>query len=212
MSVLFRSLSIALLCISAHSLWAVSVDSRGVRNKALFGIEFDGGKRDYVAKEAAISSISLQNYITTSYNVLEINIVTDGTALVRIYHSRTIKNSELQEALGKGTSAAIGPKSSILQRPLPPKIQEMADRAAGIQEALTSTTVIKDYPIATHARTVEYRISSRVELVDLYDELRKHWLKEPAYYEDGQIVTEDEATQKKMKPRSLGGTLFKVAD
>ncbi|MGJ8640841.1 MAG: hypothetical protein ACSHYA_15735 [Opitutaceae bacterium] len=211
MSSLLRTLALSLLFTATTSLIAVTVDSRGIRNKALFGIEFPEQTSDYVAQEAAISSISMQGYITTSFNVLEVNIVTNGSALVRIYHSRAIKPGELQEALSNGTSAAVGSStSSIIQRPLPPKIQELADRAAGVEEAITSSTVIKDYPHATHAHTVEYRVSSRVELVDLYNELRKHWLKEPAFFEGGQIVDEENATEKEMKPRSLGGTLFKV--
>ncbi|MGC6606069.1 MAG: hypothetical protein ACON5O_04875 [Lentimonas sp.] len=211
MSPLLKSISLATLALISPSLIAVTIDSRGIRNKALFGIEFNDGTRDYVAKEGSVSSISIQRYITTSFNVVELNIVTDGAALVRIYHSRPIKPGELQEALSDGVSATGLPgASSIIQRPLPPKIQEMADRAAGVQEAVTSSTVIKDYPHATHARTVEYRMSSRVELYELYDELRKHWLKEPAFFEGGQIVSEEEATNKEMKPRSLGGTLFKV--
>ena len=210
MSHLLKTLSFALLSITAPTLMAVTVDSKGINNKAIFGIAFTDGMRDYIAQEKSTSSIALQQYITTSFNVLELNIVTDGTALVRIYHSRAIKPGELQEALGNGSAAATGASSSIVQRPLPPKLQQMADRAAGVQEAVTSSTVIKDYPHATHAHTVEYRVSSRAELYDLYDELRKHWLKEPAYFEDGQIVSEENAIDKEMKPRSLGGTLFTV--
>lgn len=210
MSTLPKIITFALFCITAPSLIAVTVDSKGIKNKAIFGIEFPGVNRDYIAQEQAVSSISMQHYITSSFNVLELNIVTDGAALVRIYHSRAIKPGELQAALSDGASAAIGAPSSIIQRPLPPKIQQLADRASGTEEALTSSTVIKDYPHATHAHTVEYRISSRAELLDLYDEVRKHWLKEPAYYEAGQIVDEEDAVDQEMKPRSLGGTLFKV--
>ena len=32
------------------------------------------------------------------------------------------------------------------------------------------------------------------------------------FFEGGQIVREDESTDKEMKPRSLGGTLFKVEE
>ena len=95
---------------------------------------------------------------------------------------------------------------------MPDSITAMADRASKGFEAATSTVVIKDYPIATHARTIEFRLSKRAELIDLHDELKKHWLKEPAFYEGGQIVDEDEATSSEMQPRSLGGTLFKVKD
>ncbi len=84
------------------------------------------------------------------------------------------------------------------------------DRAGGVAEAMTSATVMKEYPLATHARTIEYRVQTLSELLDLFDKLQKHWIKLPAYYEGGEIVTEGEATSKKMEPRNLGGTRFIV--
>ena len=210
MSLLSKTLTFALFSMTLPSLMAVTVDSKGIQNKAIFGIAFPGENRDYIAQEKAVSSISMQHYITTSFNVLELNIVTNGSALVRIYHSRAIKPGEFQAALSDGVSAGIGAPSSIIQRPLPPKVQQMADRASGVEEALTNSTVIKDYPHATHAHTVEYRVSSRAELLELYDEIRKHWLKEPAYFEAGQIIDGEDAVDQEIKPRSLGGTLFTI--
>ena len=107
-------------------------------------------------------------------------------------------------------AAGIPGGSSIIQRPLPPQVQAMADRAAGVSEAVTGTEVMKEYPIATHAHTIEFRIGSREELLELYQELKRHWLKEPAFFEGGQIVSEDESTGKEMKPRSLGGTMYRT--
>lgn len=95
---------------------------------------------------------------------------------------------------------------------MPASVSAMESRTNGAFEAGTSTIVIKDYPIATHARTIEYRLSTRAELIELHDELMKHWLKEPAFFEGGQIVEEDESTTSEMKPRSLGGTLFRVKE
>jgi hypothetical protein len=109
-------------------------------------------------------------------------------------------------------AAGVPGGSSIIQRPLPPQVQAMADRASGAAEVATSTAVMKEYPIATHAHTIEYRIGSLDELLDLHDELKKHWLKEPAYFASGQIVAEDEAVSQEMKPRSLGGTLFQLQE
>lgn len=210
MSLFNKITLLTLLACSATAVSAVTVDSQGVRNKAIFGIEFPEAGRSFLAQEKTVMSISLQQYITGNYNVIELNIVTSSSALTRIYHSRTVKPGEIQAALAEGAAAAGAPGSSIIQRPLPPQIQKLADRAAGVQEAMTSSTVIKDYPIATHAHTVEYRLSSRQELLDLHDELKKHWLKEPAYFEAGQIVDEEDAVDSEMKPRSLGGTLFKI--
>ena len=39
---------------------------------------------------------------------------------------------------------------------------------------------MKEYPTATHAKTIEYRVSKLDELLELYDQLEKHWRKNPA--------------------------------
>ena len=203
------------LIITAFScqLSAISVTTRGVRNQAIYGIEFPKESRAYYGSEAGVQSISTQEYITANFRVIELNVVTQGIALLRIYYSRPLRLGELQQALGDGISATgISGSSSIIQRPLPPQMQALADRAAGVSEAVTGTEVMKEYPIATHAHTIEFRIGSRDELLELHQELKKHWLKEPAFFEGGQIVSEDESTDKEMKPRSLGGTLFKVQE
>ncbi|MCH2074252.1 MAG: hypothetical protein MK130_05260 [Puniceicoccaceae bacterium] len=208
-----KILSILLLAVLSYQVSAVSVTTRGVRNQAIFGIEFPKESRTYYGSEAGVQSISTQEYITTNFRVIELNIVTQGSALLRIYYSRPLRPGELQQAISDGLGATgIPGGSSIIQRPLPPQVQAMADRAAGVSEAVTVTEVIKEYPIATHAHTIEFRIGSREELLELHQELKKHWLKEPAFFEGGQIVSEDESTGKEMKPRSLGGTLFKVEE
>ena len=192
---------------------AVSVTTRGVRNQAIYGIEFPKESRTYYGSEADVQSISTQDYITGNFRVIELNIVTQGTALLRIYHIRQLRSGELQQAMSDGIGAAgIPGGSSIIQRPLPPQVQAMADRAASVSEVFTGTEVMKEYPMATHAHTIEFRIGSRNELLELHEELKKHWLKEPAFFEGGQIISEDESTDKEMKPRSLGGTLFKVEE
>ena len=193
----------------ASSLSAVTVRSRAIRNKALFAITFPDDTKEYYGKEAAIHSISKQEYVTSGFRVVEINIVTAGNGLLRIYHSRALKLGELQAAMADGADAA-GVPSAIQRSPVPPGVQQMADRASGVAEAMTSDTVMKEYPLATHARTIEYRIQTRSELLDLFDKLQKHWIKEPTYFEGGQIVNADESTSSKMEPRSLGGTRFIV--
>lgn len=197
------------LLIASLPLHGVTVDSNAIRNKAVFGLEFPGESRAFHGREANVQSISMQEYVTATFRVTEINIVTNGSALLRVYHTRPLRVGELQDALGDGAAAA-GVPSSIIKTPMPESVNAMADRANKGFEAATSTTVIKDYPIATHARTIEYRLSKRAELIELHEELMKHWLKEPAFFEDGQIVEEDESTSSEMKPRSLGGTLFRI--
>ena len=208
-----KLLPLFILAMLVSEVAAVSVTTRGVRNPQIYGIEFPGDARAYYGTEEGIQSISKQEYVTAAFRVTEINIVTQGTALLRIYHSRPLRAGELQQALGESmNSAGVPGGSAIIQRPLPAQVQAMADRASGAADTATSTAVMKEYPIATHAHTIEFRIGSIDELLELHDELKKHWLKEPAYFEGGQIVGEDEAVDREMKPRSLGGTLFKVEE
>ena len=202
-----------LLTAFSCQLSAVTVTTRGVRNQAIYSIEFPEETRTYSGSEAGVQSISIQDYITSNFRVIELNIVTQGSALLRIYYSRPLRPGELQQAMSEGLGATgIPGGSSIIQGPLPPQVQAIADRAAGVSEAVTGTEVMKEYPMATHAHTIEFRIGSRNELLELHEELKKHWLKEPAFFEGGQIVSEDESSDKEMKPRSLGGTLFKVEE
>lgn len=200
-----RLICCILLC---PQLFAVVVESNALDNKSVFSIEFGGeSSRIFIAKEDAISSLSSQEYITSAYRVVELNIVTQGNALLRIYYSRPLKPGEAQEALNDGLNM---PTSSAFRQPLPAAVQAMADKASGAAERLSGTTVIKEYPLATHARTVEYRVKSREELNSLFEELKKHWLKNKAFFKDGKIVDPDEVSDAEEKPRSLGGTRFLV--
>ena len=208
-----KNLTALLIVAFSYQLSAVSVTKLGMQNKAVFGIEFPEESRAYYSKEAGVQSISTQEYITANFRVIELNIVNYGSALLRIYYSRPLRPGELQQAMSDGAGAmGIQGGSSIIQRPLPPQVQALADRAAGVSKAVTGTEVMKEYPIATHARTIEFRIGSREELLELHQELKKHWLKEPTFFEGGQIISEDESTEKEMKPLSLGGTLFVVEE
>lgn len=204
-----KILTCLLLIMQASSLAALTVESNAIPNRALYGIVFPGESRAYYGKESSLLSVSIQAYNTATFNVVEINLATDGNALLRIYHSRPARPEDLLEPASNAAGAA-GFQPSIIQRPLPPGVQTMSDRAAAVSEAFTDSTVIKEYPFATHAQTIEFRMRDRRELYDLFNELKKHWLKEPAYFQDGQIADQTEATSDEMRPRSLGGTIFRV--
>jgi hypothetical protein len=199
----------ALLCGCFNALSALTVRPNDIANNALFGITFASESKAYYGKEDAVHSISTQEYITSGFRVVEINILTSGRGLLRIYHSRTLGAGELQAAMIDGASAA-GMPSTLQRSPMPAGMQSLADRASGIEGAATSDTVMKEYPIATHAGTIEYRVQTRRELLDLFDQLQKHWLKEPTEVEGAPIVNEDGSTSQPMTPRRLGGTRFIV--
>jgi hypothetical protein len=190
---------------------ALEVKVGEIRNNAIFGIDFPGTSRAYYAREAAVQAVSIHEYITVSFHVLEINLVTEGAALLRIYHSRPLEADEVAGAGLRGARSTGAPGSTLIRSPLPKSVESMIDRSAGeAADAVTETTVMKEYPVATHSRTIEFRLSSRSELLELFEELQKHLIREPAYYEDGRIVDPGGRTETQQRPRSLGGTLFVV--
>jgi len=209
----FVLLSAALCLFAGSRSSALQIDCCSLRNNPkLYGIVFPETGRSFFGREADVLSISSQEYITTAFNVLEVNIVTGGPALLRIYHTRPLRPGEMEQALTGGMKSSGMPGSSIIRSPMPRSVTErMDERIEKIADTLTGTTVIKEYPLATHAHTIEFRVSSRKELLKLYQELEKHWRKEPAFFDsEGQFQGEQEAEGLEKKARGLAGTIFLV--
>ena len=203
MSILKKIRFILLVALGASQAAALQVDSGVGNNNAIFGIEFPEVSRSFYGHAARVQSISVQDYLTASFRVTELNIVNQGSALLRIYYSRPLRPGELQKALAAGAQAAGVPgASSILQSPTTPQVEAMADRAQGVSEAITGTEVLKEYPTATHAHTIEFRVSSREELLDLQAALLAHWTQE--------TIPEEEAPDGSPFQLSLGGTVFTI--
>lgn len=197
----FRFFLLVSLCAVQAS--ALQVVPEGANNDAIFGIEFPEGSRSFYGHANRVQSISVQDYLTASFRVTELNIVNQGSALLRIYYSRPLRPGELQKALADGAQAAGAPGvSSMMESPTTPQVEAMANRARGVSDALTGTEVLKEYPTATHAHTIEYRVSSRDELLDLHASLVAHWTQETVA--DGEGESEDE------ERLTLGGTIFTV--
>ena len=195
--ILSRTAALAVV-LAAPTANALKVESGALGTDAVFGIAFPSETRAYYARADAVRSVSLQSYITSAFKVVELNVVTEGPALMRVYHSRALKPGELEAAMRDSASAA---GAGSTPQPLPPSVRQMAERAANATEPLTGDTVTKSYPAATHAHTVEYRVRSRGELLELFAALRDHWLEVPVDTEGGADSGDS---------RSLGGTLFTV--
>lgn len=211
---LFRTIrSCFLMALGTSHAFALQVDSEGSTNDAIFGIEFPEASRVFYGHANRVQSISVQDYLTASFRVTELNIVNQGSALLRIYYSRPLRPGELQKALADGARAGGVPgASSIMQSPTPPQVQALADRAQGVADAVTGTEVLKEYPTATHAHTVEYRVSSRGELLDLHTALIDHWTEKPIPEDEAIGGGEGEAagSDESAETLSLGGTVFTV--
>jgi hypothetical protein len=182
-------------CFFGISVQALTIQRNAFYNSVGYAIEFAQTECSYVGKVSAISAISLQSYITPPFRVIELNIVSDGNALVRIYNSTPLNAYDLQLALKQESTPSMTAS-----------VKAATNRVTSINEKLTKSTVIKEYPLATHARTIEYRMRSHTELLELHRELKKHWLNEA----DRSNNNSDEEDVKISSRLKLGGTQFTV--
>jgi hypothetical protein len=107
----------------------------------------------YQVLVSAILSVSTHEYIVDgAARVTEVNVDTPGQLAVRFYY---IEPAVVAGPGGLG-AATFGKVQSILS--------DAADRSG--TDAWKK--VVKSYPTTTHARTIEYRVSSKDSLVKIY--------------------------------------------
>jgi hypothetical protein len=167
-----------------------------------------------MAREQTVTNISLHDYIAPPYKVVELTINTHGQSLLRIYHSQLLSPTELADTLGNLNSTYQ--QATKFRQPIEHAAQRVEQKMTSIVETPTVTTVIKEYPIATHAKNIEYRLSRLSELLDLYKALIKHWGGEKINDSDslsinnetGKITPED--AEKSSEKLRLGGSVFTI--
>ena len=108
-----------------------------------------------------ICSVSIHEFNLTGGRVTEVNIDTEGSVCARFYFMEPLK-------IGGTLSATEVVKE---------RITELADTAAertGTDKVWRK--VQKDYPVATHAHTVEYRLQFKEDLQALHTSVKGAWM------------------------------------
>lgn len=108
-----------------------------------------------------ISSVSIHEFNVTGGRVTETNVDTEGSVCARFYFMEPIK-------VGGALSAADLAKE---------RITELADSAAdrtGTDKVWRK--VQKDYPLATHAHTVEYRLQYKEDVQAIHASIKGAWM------------------------------------
>lgn len=113
----------------------------------------------YMVSLARISSISMSTYHVKGAVVHEVDIETMGAALARFY---------VIEALGEGNGSNAA--SNIISR-----VKEIGSEAGGKVGVDPDTTVHKEYPLTTHAKTIEFRVIDTADLAEIYSSISKAW-------------------------------------
>jgi hypothetical protein len=131
-------------------------DQRGRRG--FWEASLTGG--NYVVALSRITSVSRHRYVLDGAIIVdEVTIDTEGQSLARFYF------------LSPATTA--GPVSSTAA--LAERALEVANNVAKEKGSTLQDMVVKKYPDTTHARTVEYRLSSEAQLSALYQSAKTAW-------------------------------------
>jgi hypothetical protein len=116
---------------------------------------------NYTVALSKISVVSLHEFSLPGGRVTELNIVTEGDALARFYF--------MEAALpGAGTAAADLAKTRLTEA-----ANTVADRT-GTDKVWQK--VQKDYPLATHAHTIEFRLQNKADLIALHASAKTAWM------------------------------------
>lgn len=210
-----------LLPALTHSASALSIENKAFKNLSLFGIEFVESEQEFFAKVSAIQSIALQEYVTSAFRVTELNIEVVGmSSQVRIYATEVL---DVNEVAAFGTPQGMPPGAP----PMPPMPESVMGASKSVREsfapAVVPVDVVKTYPITTHARTIEFQLSSRDGVQELYTALRNRWIgmedeeEEKLEEEDMSEKAREEDTEKdpryvkqRIVRNDLNGVLFIV--
>lgn len=126
---------------------------------AFWKCELPGGV--YMVNLPDISSISSHEYLVDGgARVTEVTIDTQGSVVARFYHLEILT-----------PQSPIGAGQSVIDK-AQEKLDEAAERTG--QEAVWKK-VVKNYPVATHAHTVEYRVDSKEHLTRILKSLERAW-------------------------------------
>lgn len=107
-----------------------------------------------------IRAIAKHEYIISNAGtrVVEVTIETGGDTTTRIYYVEPV-----------GANAS-GTTQRAIQRG-----QELVDRSGNRTNQNLTSQVTKEYPVTTHAKTIEYRVSDEAALNRVYQDLKKAW-------------------------------------
>ena len=109
-----------------------------------------------------LQSVSTHEYVVDgAARVTEVTIATASSVEGRFYY--------LEPMTVHSTSAAVPASIQTLQQ----RVTDLASQRAPIEPIWEK--VVKNYPTTTHAHTVEYRITTKANLLQIYQSLEQAW-------------------------------------
>lgn len=122
------------------------------------------GGGHYMVALDRISSISRHQYVLDGAVIVdEVTVDALGQSLARFYHITPVTDAAAGSALGNVAKRAVD------------RGREMVETNANRTGSSIQDMVVKNYPDTTHARTIEFRVSSEAELASLYKSVQTAW-------------------------------------
>lgn len=200
--------SLLLFAFAASPLWGLQVFDNLIANKNIFGIRFSKSTQEFYGLVPQVRSISIHEYVTSTYKVTELNLDIGNSSLLRIYATELIAQNITSEIQDKSNQFNPSPIQNNPFEKLDPIKEKVLD-------ALPLPVVFKEYPVTTHAKTIEYQLSDSKQVQELYIALRDNWGGEESDSQnesdsDGEETQPDDNTNKPKKIRTLRGKLFSI--
>jgi len=153
-----KTLPLLLTLLALPLSAAVQVQENALPNSKLFGLRFSGAGGEFIGKVELVGSVALQKYVTATFEITELNIDLTGiNTQLRIYSAEPLKSSSVLP----GTRNAVTNPLDRLNPNLTGKLNKL---------------VFKDYPATTHAKTLEFKVASQADLIDLHAQVRNRWI------------------------------------
>jgi hypothetical protein len=197
-------------------LQALTVTNDAYRNTSIYGIKMGTSDQEFYGAVRQINSVSLQEYRTATFKVTEVVIDMIGSSVqLRIYNTELLSPLELAEKTAGGLPVNTVKLPNV-------NVPKPAQNILNAANNTNNVIVTKEYPVTTHAKTIEYMVGSRDELVSFFRAFKSRWIKnvedEDANAQKDKKAEAEKTTNANKKPasgnktdtssQSLNGTLF----
>ena len=163
--------------LAAADAFALRMRPRAFPNQGIFGIEASGSDVGFYGRADQILSVSFQEYSTGNFLVAEVTIdMSNSGQQLRIYSARPPGTADAVDRANRGLQANAQNRglepSQATQLPVPGPLANLESKVDNLRTSTTAGLVVKPWPTATHAKTVEISVPSRGEVLAFYRAFR----------------------------------------
>lgn len=149
------------LCIFCLTSSLFAQNDADQANFAYWAASLPGGS--YMVRLSAVQSVSMHSYVVDgAAKVYELNLVTSSPVQARFYFVDT--------AFTPSTMSGVAQTAKN-------RLKEIATEVSERSGSTGLSTVIKSYPATTHAKTIEYQITSYEKIQQMHSSLRRAWMR-----------------------------------